>query len=552
MPGGWKVCMRWMIGTVLVLMIAGCGDEKTAVKVGEPSRSGWSAAESGPSWHADVKPLLDKHCNGCHTEGGAGPFRLDDYASAKAMAQPSLLAIQSGSMPPWQPDPACNELLEDRLMPSVDQALFKAWVDAGAREGDLADAPPAIAASDAPTPDLETTPAEPYQPSDALPDDHRCLILDADFPTDTYVRGTQIIPGVGPIVHHVLVYIATPRDLEKLAQLDADEEGPGYTCYATSRVNNSGPIAAWVPGTVPDMRPPGRMTLIPAGSKLIMQMHYNILAAPPAPDLTTLQLFTYDSPQPYVIDVRPQPELGLYIPAGDPNVEVVKEFAHFGDEPITVIGAGPHMHVLGRSIKVELIREGDEKECLIDIPKWDFNWQQNYKLKSSVVVNPGDRFRLTCVYDNSAENQPVVNGQKLTPRVVEWGDDTLDEMCLNFIQVETPYEPSVGVCGGFEGCRGECDDPNDFGCVADCLTADRACGQCAITHMLRDGGCANPDCIDLFFQNSQCMLDCVIAVDGFASCMQSSCPEAFDGIKTCMYPKLESGACDSSVEACRE
>ena len=160
--------------------------------------------------------------------------------------------------------------------------------------------------------------------------------------------------------------------------------------------------------------------------------------------------------------------VGIDIPAGD-------KFRSGDGFPVnqtdlTVIGVAPHMHSIGTHIRLDLIRQDGSEECLVDIPDWDFNWQQTYRFLEDdiVVAQPGDEFRLTCVYDNSEANQPIVNGEQLVPRRVTWGDGTLDEMCLNYIHTLKPFEPVQPRCGGLDACRAACDDADSLDCLFTC------------------------------------------------------------------------------------
>lgn len=551
MRSGWVVCVVALVACSGPSVEVGDGPD---APLESPRRTPEATSPTGPTWHADVKPLLDVHCGTCHTAGGVGPFSLKTYDQAKAMAGLSLASIEAERMPPWQANVDCRHYDQERVLPAAGKAQFKAWVEAGMPEGDPADAPPIAEADLTRQPDIETTPFEQYVPDPARPDDYRCFPLDIEFDEDTFITGTEVVPGQRDIVHHVLVYLATPDEAARVQQLDDRDEGVGYTCYGGPGLNNVGPLAAWVPGMVPQHLPDDSAIFVPKGSRLVMQLHYNTLIAPPAPDLTTLQLFTSPTPRPFVIQTRPQADIGLYIPAGKARSENVIEFTHRGAEPMTVVAMGPHMHVLGTEIKVELQRAGGERECLVQIDDWDFNWQQTYRFRAGeeVVVQPGDTFVLTCVYDNSAANQTVVNGERLPPRDVRWGEGTLDEMCLNFIAVKSAFAPAAGRCADFDGCREACADPNTFGCMAECMSADQSCGQCMLGEIVGAGGCSRPDCIGTLAAAQDCFFGCYIGGAGLTSCMEDTCPAQLADIEACMNPKIAAGACDSAMAACVE
>ncbi|MCA9527211.1 MAG: hypothetical protein KC549_13055, partial [Myxococcales bacterium] len=391
----------WMLALAATTVMLGCDDED--------SGSAAPPVEQGPTFHADIQPLIQAQCVSCHQAGGAAPFALETPEQVAAMAPAALASIEAGRMPPWQPDPDCRRFKRERLLTADQKALFKAWVEAGAPAGDPADAPIEQAqVADFPA-DIATAPLEPYVASTERPDDYRCFALDATFDADTFLAGAQVVPGDRAVVHHVLVYIVPPEKVAAMEAMDADEDGPGYTCYGGTGLGNTGPVVGWVPGMQPNYYEEGVARFVPAGSRMVMQVHYNTLAATPAPDLTTVQFKVYDAPQPYVIDTRPQAHLAIQIPAGEEKSEQVREFTHRGTEPFEIAGVAPHMHVLGQRIRVDLLRAEGDEECLIDIPGWDFNWQQSYEFQDPerIEIRPGDRFRLTCTYDNSAANQPV-------------------------------------------------------------------------------------------------------------------------------------------------
>ncbi len=511
---------------------------------------------TGPTWHADVAPIIQQQCGGCHVEEGIAPFVLTDYASFQAVKTPAIDAIATGRMPPWQPSSDCRSYRHERVLTDDEKAVVAQWAADGMPEGDLPETIEQPQTEDLPEPSAVGVATEAYTPDDSRPDDYRCFPLDVEFPEDTYLAGTDVVPDERAIVHHVLVYVVQPNDVADLLERDERDEGPGYTCFGGPGAGTvASPVAAWVPGATPNMADEGTMQFVAAGSRLVMQIHYNVLTSEAVPDQTALNLYYWDEPQPLVAIANPQPKLDLFIPAGEADVEQVAEFAYRGDEPVILAAVGPHLHVLGKSVRVDLIRGDGDEECLVDIKDWDFNWQQNYRFKEEVTVNPGDRFRLTCVFDNSPDNQPVVNGERLTPRDVTWGEGTLDEMCLNFITLVKPFEPPTGQCGGLATCRDGCSDPNGTSCLLDCGTADQDCGRCVVGAMIGQGGCARDACIEPLAAAQDCFVECIVeslTSGSLAACMADNCPAQYDDLAACMDPLLEAGACDSAIGACVE
>jgi hypothetical protein len=172
-----------------------------------------------------------------------------------------------------------------------------------------------------------------------------------------------------------------------------------------------------------------------------MQVHYNQLNGRGLPDQTAMDLYFSPTPVRRVAQLVPALQTNLRIPAGSANAEATAEFnlRRLGVPlSVTVYGSFPHMHMLGRQLQVESTAMDGTRTCLMNTPDWNFHWQQFYFYEEPVRITPDDTIRIRCRYDNSAANQPVVDGVQQTPREVRWGEGSLDEMCLNFFYVTIP------------------------------------------------------------------------------------------------------------------
>ncbi|MBR57051.1 MAG: hypothetical protein CMH54_03235 [Myxococcales bacterium] len=539
--------LRWVVqlGVVLVLSV-GCDAGPMAEQ-----------EENVPTYYGEIQAVLNTNCNSCHGEDGAAPFALDSYVSASAMAEPSLLAIELGQMPPWQPDPDCRQFEHERIMSEEDKELFRRWIDAGKPEGD-----PSLQSNVVPTPTpvFQAThvarPEAPYTPSPEFVDDYRCLPLDITFDQDMYLRQSMVKPGAGNLVHHVLIYVIKPEFLDQMEAMDAYDEGPGYTCFGGGEVGTPNPVGAWVPGIQPLVVEEDVAMYIPKGSRVVMQVHYNLLVDEPEPDLTEWHMNMSPNPPDYLLESLPFAHRTLEIPAGDPHSEHSKEFVNNTDEVWTIVAMGPHMHLLGVRILVEHITNEGDPLCMIDIPQWDFNWQQNYvfRRKDSVQVRPGESIRLTCTYNNSVENQPSVDGVIMEPRTVTWGDGTLDEMCLSFLTFVRPYEAPAPKCRTFSECGAACVDETNFACVVSCMSVDFDCAYCMIPDMFTDGGCIDLHCKEEMDEVGSCFLDCAASTAAGGGdtnqCMMENCPQERDALDACASPVYEGGYCDSQMVGC--
>ena len=188
-------------------------------------------------------------------------------------------------------------------------------------------------------------------------------------------------------------------------------------------------------------------------------------------------------------------ERGGKIPPGVRGVTVWRR-CKWRSASATAIEWRPHMHLLGKSIKMELIREDESVECLTEVNDWDFDWQRTYMYPEdhTLPITINDQLRLECTYDNSEANQPILGGEKQTPQQTEWGDGTRDEMCLDYLVLAAPYrgDGQDGFCAGFENCLADCPE-NDAFCAMACPgTLGVQCLSCSIDGFF--GDCAQSKC----------------------------------------------------------
>lgn len=548
----------------------------------ESDADGDATAATGPespgqvealSWHGGVDAIIGEHCSACHSEGGIAPFVLDSYEAVSGMANLALMAMEAGTMPPWMPDDECRNFAHERRMSADEIASFRAWVEAGTPEGAPVEGGGYVAP---PPPSFEPThtaqlPGD-YVPKTASEDDYRCFVLDVGdtFESARYLTASQVVPG-SPQVHHVLVYALGPELRERVEAADAADEGPGYTCFGgplPNAVEGGGmaagagglpnQLAGWVPGAVPNIAPEGSATRIDAGSFIVMQIHFSPLGGEPTADKTALQLELTDEVPQMLRLTRPLAILDIPIPAGEARVEHTHDFTNWGSEPIVVRGLTAHMHLLGVQLKASLVKAGGSAEqCMIDIPEWDFSWQQGYRLPEGeeVVIEPGDAVRLTCVYDNSAAHQPVVEGAQVAPRDVDWGEGTLDEMCLLYLDTVAPFEPpesgGASSCEGASECMAACGDEPTVDCVLSCESAGTSCQLCAVQAGV---GCGMTGCFlgaqDLTGCLTRCVTETVMLGGATGACMKAVCPDAYAHLDACSGEVLAEEACAEALHGC--
>ncbi|MFV8755655.1 monooxygenase [Nannocystaceae bacterium ST9] len=452
--------LAWLAS--LALPASGCTQPEGAAEDAEGEASGESESdESGGlaatyTYWRDAKSVIDSKCAGCHEPGDIAPFPLTSHAEVSAVAAILPSAIESGSMPPWPPSDACNVYRHDRSLDEAEQELLLTWLAEGAPEGDPADEPASDPGdeTDAFVPDLTLAIPEPYTPTKE-PDDYRCFVI--PWEQAGYVTGFRVEPDQRSIVHHVIAFAVEPGQADTVEAMDAADEGPGYTCFGGAGVQSRW-VASWAPGGLGTVFPDGTGVRIDPGSRLVVQLHYNTASADPVADQTALSFMLAESVERPLVNqplTNPAWPTGLdpmTIPAGDPDVTHAVEIALDSPlwaaqiaetgvqagEDVLLHAAGLHMHNLGVRARMSIVRAGGADDCVVEIPSWDFGWQGGYELIEPLRISAGDQISLQCWWDNSAENQPILDGELAEPIDVEWGEGTRDEMCLGILMLTRP------------------------------------------------------------------------------------------------------------------
>ena len=555
--------LKWATPSVALIfaattLVAGCGGDDEASDAANNSANNSANNDlSGPTWHTDIKPILDKRCTGCHAEGAIGQdfARFDSYEESERYIEIGLSAISRGVMPPWSPAvDTCRPYQLERVIPQDEVDLLQAWVDAGKAEGDPADA----VESDLPKhpreilgePTIRTTIGGEFLPPDDEPDHHQCFVLPQTFDQETWFNLVDIIPGNDTIVHHVLLYQITAADVPTVQALDDADPSLGYSCFGGTGANGTTVLGAWVPGSVPIMLPEDAAFVLNAGNRIVVDLHYNVLSSDGNPDETAFEFWTLDTAPKEAIQLKAFREGQLDIPPGEERHLESATFTQRGDTTSRIIGVAPHMHLLGTETRMYLDKSEGGQECIIDIPKWDFDWQQVYRFApgDEVLWEPGDTLHLECVYNNTMANQPSINGeQPAEPRTVRWGDGTLDEMCISYLMFIEPYqgapEPTGELCSTFNECYADCAF-GTTGCALYCSGLEgNACGSCLQTEFV---ACVRGDCQAELGAMATCLGDC----NNNLTCVRDNCTEVVTALDTCAEPVIEAGQCSQLSEQC--
>jgi len=314
-------------------------------------------------------------------------------------------------------------------------------------------------------------------PGEAGTDDYRCFLLDPELDRDVWLTGSNVLPGNPDVVHHVILFRIEPGQVAAAEAKDEESEEPGWTCFGGTGldgdftdIDDAGWLGAWAPGSDEDRTRDGYGLRMEAGSRIVMQVHYNTLRGA-APDRSTTQLRwmagkraltpirTYLLPAPVELPCRPDRDASPLCDRETAVADVVERFGSAGNTnsllhllcgteaepsntatctrtvgtPMEVIGVAGHMHLLGRRIRVDANPGTDRARRLLDIPVWDFD-DQATKPIDAVELQPFDTLRVTCVHQQWLRDRlPAFAGQP--DRYVIWAEGSTDEMCLAILQV---------------------------------------------------------------------------------------------------------------------
>ncbi len=390
------------------------------------------ANAASPTFNKDIAPILYKNCASCHRPGEVAPFSLLTYSDAKRYAPTIADATSKHIMPPWKASPGFGEFADVRALSAEQIATISAWAKNGAPEGDTKDLPAAPKFTDGwalGPPDMIVEMPDTYQvPADGY-DIYKCFVIRTDFPEDTPIASVEVRPGNRRVLHHTVIY----TDPAHAARARAGDSG-SYTCYGGPGITaiQTDLMAGWAPGMNVKRMPDGVAFVAPKGSDLIVQNHYHPSGRPES-DKTTIGIYFQKTPVVKRIFGIPMVQPNLRIPAGESHQRVTATFT----TPIELelSGIAPHMHLLGREMKITATLPDGDVKPLIWIKDWDFNWQLGYEFKESLALPAQTRFDLEAFYDNSAANPKNPSNP---PKAVAWGEATTDEMCAAMLICVSP------------------------------------------------------------------------------------------------------------------
>lgn len=432
-------------------------------------------AAASVTYYKDIQPIMKERCSGCHDNGQIA-FSLSEYQDTVSKKEAVIAAVLSRRMPVW-PAAAGHQLYkEDPSLSEAQLALFKQWKENGFPAGQESDKPKdehgtllTDLQSDVTLPILGE--GESYLPTQDKPDDYRCFIV--SWPNRTsvqYITGFQGIPGDRRIAHHLVAYKVKPKYLPLIQELDAEEPGAGYGCFngalpdrlytddVYERMSGKYPgvlddvntasqwIGHWAPGMRGHLLPAGTGIPVSPYAIFVIQVHYYSAGSPQTADKggsIRLTLASQVEKPGFVVPFSQGDWLDgkragtLVIPAGqeltvhhsEPLTNLIEEGrSELGItgpiEAVEMHSANLHMHSYGKSAVAYLTNATGERETLLEIPRWNLNWQQDFTFAKPKVFTTAmaesNRMHVSCTFSNQ------------TDRDIYGGFGSDDEMCFNF------------------------------------------------------------------------------------------------------------------------
>ncbi len=394
-----------------------------------------SPADAHYTYTRDIAPIVFANCVSCHREGEVGPFPLTSYEDAAKRARLIARVTEKKLMPPWMPAQTHGEFDGQRTLTSRQIEILRSWAEGDRALGDPADLPPEpqfVSGWRLGKPDMILEMPEAFEVRADGADIYQNFVIPIDIPEDKLVAAVDFVPGNPRVVHHSLLFLDAAHIARKL---DAATPEPGYESFGGPGFMPTGSIGGWSLGKTPRRLPHGLGRYLKKGSDLVMQIHYHPNGDVES-DRSKVGVYFVDQPKNVAADIWAA-SFDHDIPPGEKDYHLTASVTLSSD--VEMLGIIPHMHLLGRSVRaIARLPDGSVRK-LIDIPRWNFNWQDDYRFVRPLKLPQGTRLEVEARYDNSDENPLNPNDP---PARVTWGEGTGDEMlyCFFFVATENPRD----------------------------------------------------------------------------------------------------------------
>lgn len=419
-------------------------------------------------YHRDIQPILYRHCAVCHQEKGVGPFSLASYEDTILWVEMAIDLIERKIMPPGQAESDFS-ISDAPSVPSPEELrLLRQWLVEGMPKGPVPTNPRALPPTDPESadlgkPDLVLKPEGAMTLAPSGDDMYRYMVYKLNLNRELKVRALRFIPGNQKVVHHTLIWFA---DSATQARITADksmnaygllpgDSGPGYGQSAMlgkyHKVGGKGSrlpfeqIGGYAPGHSLWKTPAGCALSIPEKTDLVVQMHYH-RSGKVETDFSSIELYLAKG------DVKPTEDFRttninddkfLLMP---PNQRRRTNTAWEVEDDCRIVGISPHGHLLTVSQTLTLERPDGTRKVLLNVPRFDFNWQRMYTFREPIPLAKGSKVHVSSLMDNTNGNP--ANPFK-PPKAIFMGENTTDEMVFPFVALTIPKDSRWDLQQGF-------------------------------------------------------------------------------------------------------
>jgi peroxiredoxin len=387
-------------------------------------------ANSDVTYSKQISRIFQDNCVACHRPGEIGPFGLTNYEESVGWAEMIDEVVSEQRMPPWHADPKHGKFANDARLSDEEKSLIHRWVAAGAPEGDKKDLPPPKQFAEGwqiGRPDQIVYMSEKSYSVPAKGEvRYQYFVVDPGFKEDKWIKAAECRPGNRAVVHHIIVGLADNFRPRK-------ETGGLHSEFLT----------ATAPGARPLLLKDGKAKLVPAGSKLVFQIHYTPNGTVTTDRSSVGFVFADPAEVKHQVGTDKAANQSFRIPAGASNHKV--EAYHSFGKDMVLLSLFPHMHLRGKAFRYTAIYPDKREEVLLSVPHYDFNWQNGYELAEPKLMPAGTRIYCEAWFDNSEENIANPNPKS----AVRWGDQTWEEMMIGYFDAT----PAVAEAAKISGSR---------------------------------------------------------------------------------------------------
>lgn len=381
------------------------------------------------TYHNHISRVVQANCQECHRAGGLAPFPLETHEQVVAKAGMIKKMVDRGLMPPWfaaAPAPGTHTPWgNDRSLVARDKADFLAWLNAGKPLGDAKDAPLARTFPGdwvIGQPDAIVQIPNPIAVKAEGTMNYQNVTVQTSFGENKWIRGYEVQPTAREVVHHVLIFV----------------QKPGQGRFEGEEDERTGFFAAYVPGNNHIIYPDGFAKLLPANTKVRFQIHYTPNGTATQDQVKLGLVFAKERPK-HIVKVAGIVDHRINIPPG------AEHHPETGTIPVPMdvklLALNPHMHVRGSAFRYEVALPDGTVRTLLEVPRYDFNWQVSCRYAEPPTIPRGSTIRATGWFDNSANNPANPDPTK----TVRWGLQTTEEMMIGYVEYyEVGAAPPAG------------------------------------------------------------------------------------------------------------